>query len=277
MFKVKNLKFWIDYFMEKYNYTYLFLIFILFVFSCSDDDITKSEDLVKCKLISYTDSANYYYKVEYNQNKVSNLYYYRIDNNEIGELVREVEIFRNFIDEIIYVNYKDSDGNINFVDSVYSNSRGLPYEIVTYNSIGEFVEKNTRVYNNSSQVITETFYRFDGNWKQLSQSNFQYDDAGRIVDRKYEQFFEGGSRKEHSIYEYDNMKNINSTVDLYTLFTKNNRTKETTTYTSRDSVVTNAIKTYIYEYNEDGYPIKIETSSSSNENVSVRYNQIICD
>lgn len=277
MFKVKNLKIWIDYFMEKIEYTLFILASIIFLISCSDDSITKSENQSKCKLISYTDSSSYYYKVEYDNNMVSNLYYYKFDNNEIGELVRETEVYRNFIDEIVYINYKDSEGNVNFVDSVYSNSRGVPYEIVTYNSNGEYVEKCTRIYNNSSQVITETIYKYDGTWKMLSQSKFLYDESGRIIDRKYEQFLLGGSRTEHSVYEYDDMMNINSSVDLFTLFTKNNRTKELTTYTSRDSVVTTATKNYLYEYNEEGYPIKIETSSSSNENVSVRYNQIICD
>lgn len=263
--------------MEKIKYCLFILTSMVILVSCSDDSITKSEDQLKCKLMSYTDSANYYYEVEYDNNRVSNLYYYKFENNEVGELVREIEIFRNFIDEIVFVNYKDSEGNINFVDSVYSNSRGLPYEIVTYNSEGEFVEKSSRVYNKSNQVIKETFFKFDGTWELLSQSNFQYDESGRIIDREYEQFLLSGSRTEHSVYEYDNMKNINGSVDLFTLFTKNNRTKETTTYTSRDSVVTTATKNYLYVYNEEGYPIKIETSSSSNENVSVRYNQIICD
>jgi predicted nucleic-acid-binding Zn-ribbon protein len=160
---------------------------------------------------------------------------------------------------------------------VYSNSRGIPYEIVTYNNIGEFVEKVIRVYNNQYQVITESNYKYDETWKLLSQSNYQYDVNDRLIDRQYQQFNDNGSRSEHSTYEYDNMKNINKIVDLFTLFNKNNRIKETTTFTSRDSLVTTSIKTFVYDYNEEGYPIKVETSSSSNENVSVRFNTIICD
>lgn len=257
---------------------FLFILATSFIFvSCSDDSINKANDIVRCKLLSYTDSANYYYEVEYKDDQASSLYYYRFDNNEVGDLVRQTEIYRNFLGEITYINYKDSDGNLNFVDSVYSNSRGIPYEIVTYNNIGEFVEKVIRVYNNQYQVITESNYKYDETWKLLSQSNYQYDVNDRLIDRQYQQFNDNGSRSEHSTYEYDNMKNINKIVDLFTLFNKNNRIKETTTFTSRDSLVTTSIKTFVYDYNEEGYPYKVETSSSSNENVSVRFNTIICD
>lgn len=251
-------------------------VLLLISTSCSDD-ITSPPAEAECKLISYTDSLNYYYEVEYKDDAVFSLNYYKFEANEVQDLVRKIEIRRNVLNEIINIIYTNSEGNINFIDSVYRNQSGLPYEIVTFNSQGDFVEKTVRTYNNQAQVTQESNYKYKDCWEINSVNVYLYDNENRVIDRAYEQYLTNGTRKEHSMYKYDDMKNISKSVDIFTLFDKNNFTSVTTTYTSRDGNETVSTKTYMYEYNEDGYPTKVETASTGNESVTVRYNTIVCD
>jgi len=262
--------------MKSFNFIISIVCLLLLLASCSDD-VVNPPDKTECKLISYTDSLNYYYEVEYKDDQVSTLNYYRYKDDEVQDLVRRIKINRNIFNEIVDITSTDNDGNINFIDSVFRNQRGLMYEIVTFNSVGDYVEKTVRLFDKLNQTKEEINYKYDGSWNKNTKTVYEYDSKGRIVERNYEQFNSNGSRMEHSVYEYDDMKNINKYVDLFTVFDTNNFLKITTTYTSRDGIETVTTKNYMYEYNEEGYPTKVESTSSSNENVTVRYNTIVCN
>ncbi len=262
--------------MKSIKIIVIIAVLLLISTSCSDD-VTSPPVGAECKLISYTDSSNYYYEVEYKDDEVFSLNYYKFEANEVQNLVRKIEIRRNVLNEIINIVYTNSEGNINFIDSVYRNQSGLPYEIVTFNGQGDFVEKTVRTYNNQAQVTQESNYKYKDSWEINSVNVYLYDNENRVIDRAYEQYLTNGTRKEHSIYKYDDMNNINKSVDIFTLFDKNNFTSVITTYTSRDGNETISTKTYMYEYNEEGYPTKVESTTSSNESVTVRFNTIVCD
>lgn len=246
--------------------------------SCSDDENVVKKSEPDCKLIAYTDSSNYFYEVDYDNNRAQVLYYYRFSDGKKDILLRRIELNRNFFDEITHINYFNKNDEFEGVDSLYTNNSGLPSDIITYNSNGEMVEKSTMTYEETENVTQEKYFKYEERkWVLNTIYNYEYDAVNRVVSSVREQLSNNSSQFDSTSYTYDNMKNISNQVEIFSVFKKNNFLTVTTVYALKTSKTSTETKTYEYEYNKQGYPTKTKITSSVNSNdVKFKYNIIEC-
>lgn len=260
----------------KYIFCYIFALALVLITSCSDDVISVPNEK-DCKLMSFTDSSNYFYKLKYENEHLSNLEYYKFQNGKIEELVRTVTIFRNFFNEINYINYVNEDGVLEAIDSVFMDNNGYINEIVHYDGKGDISGKEVRVHNKRGFVTEEKSYNYKDEWELASNIEYEYDDDERVVRSVYELFTDTGSNKDTTTYTYDNMKNVQSKSNIFTVFRVNNKLTETTKYTLNNGKVINETLFYEYTYNKKGYPIKVKITSSLNaDDVKYKYFNFDC-
>lgn len=253
------------------------LLLISFLFSCSDDDNIVKKSLPDCNLIAYTDSSNYFYEVDYNNGKAETLHYYKVVDGKKDLLLRRIELNRNFFDEITHINYFNKNDEFEGVDSIYTNNNGLPYDNITYNALGNMIEKSSMIYDNAEKVIQERTYSYEDRWVLKIIYDYEYDSEGRVISSVREQLSDNGSQFDSTSYTYDNMKNISNQVEIFSVFKKNNFLSVTTVYTLNSGKTSTETKLYEYEYNEQGYPTKTKITSSVNSNdVKYKYNIIDC-
>lgn len=256
---------------------FILSLLLFTLFSCSEDDNIVKKSQPDCNLIAYTDSSNYFFEVEYNNGSAEVLYNYRFVDGKKDILLRRIELNRNFFNEITHINYYNKDGEFEGVDSIYTNNNGLPFDNITYNSSGEMVEKRTMIYNKDENVIQEKNFRYEDRWVLNIIYNYEYDSEGRVISSAREQISDNGSQFDSTYYTYDNMKNISSQVEIFSVFKTNNFLTVTTVYTLNSGKTSTETKFYEHEYNEQGYPIKTKITSSVNSNdVKFRYNIIDC-
>ena len=85
--------------MTTYKYI-LIALTLLFIASCSDEDFIRPSGEV-CRIVSYTDSSNYIYEIEYNDNNYAiEIKSYKIDDNNeksfqsSSKINRKTKVFR---------------------------------------------------------------------------------------------------------------------------------------------------------------------------------------
>jgi len=256
--------------MRKINLVFL-LIINLILLSCSDDNTTSTGPSgPECLISAVTDSSTKYTTITYWNDKVLKIHNYNFSNGQIGDLKNSVEYDRNFLDEFKSIRYLDGSGNLEGVDSISYNSKGLIDEIITYNSNFERLKRVTLGYDNSNNLIEERVFNFDINWIIKIETEYIYDSDNRVETSVRKQKTSGDDLIDSTFYTYDNMKNIESTTRLYTPFKKNNfLTVENVYYLSNGERFTDT-ETYEYEYNEKGYPIKTKITSSIPE-IGIKY------
>jgi hypothetical protein len=253
----------------------LLAVLTLFV-SCSDDSGT-APDKTECRLMSFTDSANYFYELEYDQGELYKLLYYKFANGTKNQLLRTITINRNFFGEIIYIESVNKDNILEGIDSVFMDSKGYINEIVHYNSNGVKYGREARDYNERGLVVEEKSYKLQDEWELASIQRYEYDEKERVTLSIFELFTESGSNIDTTSYTYDNMQNIESKTDIFTVFTVNNKLTATSKYTLHSGTIIEETKQYEYEYNQEGYPTKLKITSLLNpEDVKYKYFNFDC-
>lgn len=251
-------------------------LFIISFLSCSDD-ITSSKMPIECKLISYTDSVNYLYTIDYENKNIHKLTYYKFNKDSENILLRTIIINRNFFDEINYITYTNKSGILEGIDSVFFNSSGNIDKIIHYNGSGYQYGKEIRIYNKLNLITEENSYKYIEKWILTTSTKYEYDDENRVIKSIYELKTESSSNIDTTTYTYDNMKNIESKLDFFTVFTVNNKLTATTNYTLKDGSTLVETKYYDYVYNSNGYPIKVKiTSSINSDDVKYKYFNFDC-
>ena len=254
------------------------LILVVLFWSCSDNDSTITGPFgPDCFLNSITDSSTKYTEIIYWNDELLKLQYYSFAEGKKGELKSSVEYERNVYGDFNSIKYLDANGNLERVDSISYNSKGLLYEIITYNNKYERLERVTLAYDNLNNLIEERVFKFDINWIIKIETKYIYDSENRVTTSVRNQKTTGGSLIDSSFYTYDNMNNIEYTTKLYTPFKKNNfLSVENIYYLNSGQRITETLL-YEHEYNEKGYPIKTKITSSIPENgIKYQYNTINC-
>ncbi|PKL80046.1 MAG: hypothetical protein CVV25_05565 [Ignavibacteriae bacterium HGW-Ignavibacteriae-4] len=261
------------------NLKVFFLLALVALFwSCSDDDSTITGPFgPDCFLVATTDSSTKYTEITYWNDNVLKLHSYSFSNGEKGGLLSSVEYDRNFLDDFKSIKVFNGTGNLERVDSISYNSKGLIYEIITYNNKYERLERVTLAYDNLNNLIEERVFKFDINWIIKIETKYIYDSENRVTTSVRNQKTTDGSLIDSSFYTYDNMNNIEYTTKLYTPFKKNNfLSVENIYYLNSGQRITETLL-YEYEYNEKGYPIKTKITSSIPENgIKYQHNTINC-
>lgn len=246
------------------------------IYSCSDD-ITSLPDKQECMLMSFTDSSKYFYSVTYENNVLHKLAYYKYNSENENELIRTVTINRNFFNEINFITYTDKYGNMESIDSVFSDNNGNINAIVHYNGDGNQYSKEIKKYNEFNLVSEENSYKYTDKWELTSSTDYVYDDKKRVIKSIYELITNMGSNIDTTTYTYDNMKNIESKYELFTAYNINNKLTATTIYHLNNGTNTEETKYFEYEYNKEGYPIKVKITSSINQDdVKFKYFNFEC-
>lgn len=263
--------------MKKSNFVLLFVIAVL-SWSCSDDESNligpSSPD---CFLTVITDSTSKYTEISYWNDKVLKFHNYNFTNGQKGDLLNSVEYDRNILNELKSIRYLDESGNLEGVDSITYNTKGLIYEVISYNNKLERLERVTLSYDNMNNLVEERVFKFDINWIVKIETEFIYDNDNRVVTSVRNQKTSGEPLIDSTFYTYDNMKNIEAATKLYTPFKKNNfLSVENVYYISSGQRFTETVS-YEYEYNEKGYPVKTKITSSIPQNgIKYQYNKIDC-
>ena len=253
------------------------VVLFLIISSCSDDTTVLKPDIPECLLLSYTDSSNYYFEIEYDEGRTKYLYQYNFVDGKKNNLINRVEYNRNLFNEITHINYFDKSGEFQGVDSIYTNNNGLPFDNISFNAAGNMVEKASLVYDNLENVIQKKIYIFEETWNLKTIYSYEYDEQGRVISSVREQLSFNGSQFDSTSYTYDNMKNIDNLIDIFSVFKTNNFLTATTVYTLLSGKTSTETKYYEYEYNELGYPIKTKITSSVDANdVKFKYNTLEC-
>lgn len=257
--------------------TLLFVIVIVLM-ACSDNDTSIiGPSGPECLLMATTDSSSKYTEITYWNDKVLKYQSYSFSDGKKGQILSSVEYERNFLDEFRSINVFDGDGNLQNIDSISYNSKGLIDEIITYNNKYERLERVTLAYDNQNNLVEERVFKFDINWIVKIETEYIYDINNRVITSVRTQKTSGEPLIDSTFYTYDNMKNIESMTKLYTPFKKNNfLTVENVYYISDGQRFTETLN-YEYDYNEKGYPIKTKiTSSLAEKSIKYNYNIIEC-
>ena len=261
------------------NLKVIFLFALAFLFlSCSDDESNiVGPSGPNCFLIATSDSSTKYTEVTYWNDNILKLQNYSFTNGEKGEMISSVEYERNFLDEFRSIKSFDGNGNLQNVDSITFNSKGLIYEIIRYNNKYERLERITLAYDNRNNLVEERVFKFDINWIIKIETEYIYDDEDRVITSVRNQKISSEPLIDSTFYTYDNMKNIDYRTKLYTPYKKNNfLTVENVYYLSNGQRFTETVY-YEHEYNEKGYPIKTKITSSIPDNgTKYNYNIIEC-
>lgn len=254
----------------------LFALPLFLILSCSDDTpITPTKQ--DCFLMAYTDSANYYFEIEYDNGLPVSLFNYKFKEGKKDFLVSRIDYKRNFFKEITNLNHYDKNGGFDGVDSIFSSANGLPYDVISYNNMNKPIQKISRIYDKTENTIERKIFKFEDRWVLTINYKYEYDSQNRVIASVREQIQQDGSQYDTTAYSYDNMKNINSSFDLFSVFTKNNFKTVTTSYTLQNGSSVTETKTYEYEYNSERYPVKTKITSSVDPNdVKYKYNIIDC-
>src|SRR5690606_10091432 len=136
---------------------------LLLIISCSDDT-TITPNKQDCLLLAYTDSANYYFEIEYNNGLPVSLYNYKFIDGKKDFLVSRTDYKRNLLNEVTNLNYYDKNGGFNGVDSIFSSSNGLPIDVISYNKMNKPIQKISRIYDNSENTIGRNIYKYEDRW-----------------------------------------------------------------------------------------------------------------
>lgn len=254
------------------------LALVVLLWSCSDDDSTITGPFgPECFIVATTDSSTKYTEITYWNDNILKLHNYSFSNGEKGNLKSLVQYDRNFLDEFKSIKVFDGNGNLEGIDSIFYNSKGLIYEIITYNNKYERLERVTLAYDNLNNLVEERVFKFDINWIIKIKTEYFYDSENRVTTSVRNQKTSGESLIDSTFYTYDNMNNIEYMTKLYTPFKKNNfLTVENVYYISNGQRFTET-QYYEHEYNEKGYPIKTKiTSSIPEKGIKYQYNTINC-
>jgi hypothetical protein len=263
--------------MSYLKFVISFALLVLFL-SCSDD---KSSVIgpsgPDCFLVATTDSSTKYTEVTYWNDNILKLQRFSFSNGEKGEMLSSVEYERNFLNEFKSIKVLDGNGNLQSVDSISFNSKGLIDEIITYNNKYERLERVTLAYDNQNNLIEERVFKFDINWIVKIETEYIYDSENRVVTSVRNQKTSEQPLIDSTFYTYDNMKNIDYMTKLYTPFKKNNFKSVENVYYLNDGKRITEYTIYVHEYNEEGYPTKTTITSSIPENsTKYTYNTIDC-
>lgn len=259
-----------------FNKLILLTLPLFLIISCSDDTpITPSKQ--DCLLMAYTDSANYYFEIVYENGLPVSLFNYKFIEGKKDFLVSRIDYNRNFFNEITNLNHYDKNGGFDGVDSIFSSVNGLPIDVISYDNMNRPIQKISRIYDRTENTIQRNIYKYEDKWILNITYKYEYDSQNRVSGSVREQIQQDGSQYDTTAYTYDNMKNINNSFDLFTVFTKNNFKTVTTTYTLQSGKSFTETKTYEYEYNSERFPVKTKITSSVDANdVKYKYNIIDC-
>ncbi len=262
--------------MKKINLVLLIASIVLF-YSCSDDDTSLvGPSGPECFLNAITDSSTKYTEIVYWNDELLKLQHYNFADGNKGELKSSVEYERNVYGDFNSIKYLDANGNLEGIDSIYRNSKGLISEVISYNSNYERLERVTLGYDELKNLVEERVFKFNINWIIKIETEYIYDNSNRVVTSVRKQITQNEPLIDSTFYTYDNMKNIESMTSLYTPFKKNNHlTVENVYYISSGKRFTETMS-YEYEYNEKGYPVKTKITSSLPQN-SDKYQYNIMD
>jgi hypothetical protein len=148
------------------------------------------------------------------------------------------------------------------------------YTEFEYNTSGKLSKKLYYIINTDTPELTsyELFEYDSTNIIKISLYNpenqlslyqtFKYDEVGNVIRVEFYilENYENVLLQNYSIYEFDNQKNpftIFSNEGIPGVFTNKNNITKTTTINYYSGVENSNSNVYSYEYNDAGYPVKV--------------------